>query len=157
MNLSGFLVVSFFLGFSFGFGWLGSGSFGDLIGSVFSSGLGWLSRLGRLSGLSWVLDVNLRNSDRVALSSEASVTLRKDDDAFDKAPDTVSDDGEVADKSDEANQNTNERDSRSESGKKSAEDSDEEAATKETDVHEAFLGVAKIPVVGAEATKENAE
>ena len=154
MNLSGFLVVSFFLGFSLGFGWLGSGSFGDLVGSVFSSGLSWLSRLGWLS---WVLDVNLRNSDRVALSSEASVTLRKDDDAFDKAPDTVSDDGEVADKSDEANQNTNERDSRSESGKKSAENSDEEAATKETDVHEAFLGVAKIPVVGAEATKENAE
>lgn len=154
MNLSGFLVVSFFLGFSLGFGWLGSGSFGDLVGSILSSGL---SRLSRLSGLSWVLDVNLRNSDRVALSSEASVTLRKDDDAFDKAPDTVSDDGEVADKSDEANQNTNERDSRSESGKKSAEDSDEEAATKETDVHEAFLGVAKIPVMGAEATKENAE
>lgn len=90
-RLSSLFAIGFFGGLGvFGGAGFAAGGFGG--GSINDFIFGVYDRLCRLSGglrVGRVLDVNLRNGDWVALGSETGVTLSKDNDTFDEAPNAV--------------------------------------------------------------------
>ena len=79
------------------------------------------------------------------------------DDTFDEAPDTVAEKDEIGEGGQEAENGRENRDKHRDSGQSSAEDGKEEATTEEAEMDHAFLAIAEVPVVGAEATEEDAE
>lgn len=108
-------------------------------------------------GGSGVLDDDLRGGNWVALGGEAGVTLGKDDNALDEAPDAVAEEDEVAEHGDEAEEDSDERDAGGQGGENGAEDGDDEATTEEADMEETFLIIAEVPIVRAKAAEENAK
>ena len=140
----GFFFVVFLSFFSFGF------VFDDFVFGVFGGWSGWLSRLDWLS-------VSDRSGDGVAFSGESGVTLDKNDDAFDEAPDTATHDSDVREEHQEAEEEAQEWDFGGQSNHDGGKHDEKEATTGQSDVDDAFLFLAEIPVVSAEGTEEDAE
>lgn len=148
-GLSFFFVV--FLSF-FGFGFW----FDDIVFGAFG---GWSGRLGCLSWLSWLdwLGINDRGGNSVTFGSERSIALNEENDAFDEAPNTATHDSNVRDEHEEAKEEAQEWDVGGQSDHDGGKHDEEEAATGQSDMDEAFLFLTEIPVVGAESAEEDAE
>lgn len=142
----GFFLVVLFVGF---------GSF--VFGNFFDFGVGgWGGRSGWLSWLDW-LSVSDRSGDSVAFGSEGGVTLDEDDDTFDEAPDAATHDSDVREEHEEAEEEAHEWDFGGEGDHDGGKHDKNEATTGQSDVDEAFLFLAEVPVVGAESTEEDTE
>lgn len=115
--------------------------------------MSWLSWLSRLD---W-LGVSDRSGDSVTLGGESGVTLDEDDNTLDEAPDAAAHDGDVGDKHQEAKEEAQEWDFGGQSNHDGRKHDKNEATAGQSDVDEAFLFLAEIPVVGTEGTEEDAE
>lgn len=142
----GFFLVVLFVGF-------GSFVFGDFLD--FGVG-GWGGRSGWLSWLGW-LSVSYRSGDSVTFGSESGVALDEDDDTFDEAPDAATHDSDVREEHEEAEEEAHEWDFGGEGDHDGGKHDKNEATTGQSDVDEAFLFLAEVPVVGAESTEEDTE
>lgn len=109
-----------------------------------------------MSWLGW-LSVSDRSGDSVTFGSESGVALDEDDDTFDEAPDAATHDSDVREEHEEAEEEAHEWDFGGEGDHDGGKHDKNEAATGQSDVDEAFLFLAEVPVVGAESTEEDTE
>lgn len=83
--------------------------------------------------------------------------MNEENDAFDEAPNTATHDSDVRDEHEEAKEEAQEWDVGSQGNHDGGKHDEEEAATGQSDVDEAFLFLAEIPVMGAESAEEDAK